>query len=360
MVDVPYIPPPPKIPSDSLEIPESIVSETVNAVNALGEPTLQSLGLGSWSPVGMVQQLTEFLHISLDIPWWGAICLLTVCLRVLMFPIFIKSQINAVNLHNIMPEMTRHQARFTEAKRSQDMMTMAMAHKDLVDFMKESKFSPFMMMYPMLQAPVFISVYWGLRGMANAPVESMKEGGMLWFTDLTLSDPTALLPVICSGLLLATMEVGADGVRTESMTTSVRWLMRGLPIVFIPIMINFPSAVLCYWVTSNVISLALVSILKIPGVKPFFKIPERIRHPKQLKSTTVKVPMFKGIKENWENAKIQERMRKKDAMDSNIFKQAASGPIPKTYINDPTGGKATKTKESPNTWKMPWSKNKSD
>merc|ERR1712096_107679 len=45
---------------------------------------------------------------------------------------------------------------------------------------------------PITQAPVFMSLFIGLRGMAVAPVASMKTGGMLWFTDLTV--PDASLP----------------------------------------------------------------------------------------------------------------------------------------------------------------------
>ena len=55
--------------------------------------------------------------------------------------------------------------------------------------------------------PIFISVFIGLRAMASLPIESMKTGGMFWFTDLTIPDPIYLLPVVTMGTLLATIEV---------------------------------------------------------------------------------------------------------------------------------------------------------
>lgn len=55
--------------------------------------------------------------------------------------------------------------------------------------------------------PVFISVFMGLRGMANVPIESLRTGGMLWFTDLTLADQYYLLPIITSATLYLTVEV---------------------------------------------------------------------------------------------------------------------------------------------------------
>lgn len=59
-----YIPPPPSLP----EAPQ--VQEILNA---LGEPTLASLGLANWTPSGLVQMALEALHVSADLPWWGAI-----------------------------------------------------------------------------------------------------------------------------------------------------------------------------------------------------------------------------------------------------------------------------------------------
>lgn len=59
----------------------------------------------------------------------------------------------------------------------------------------------------LLQAPVFISFFFALRGMANLPIESFKTGGMLWFTDLTVPDPFYILPLITSVSLFCTLEV---------------------------------------------------------------------------------------------------------------------------------------------------------
>ena len=39
----------------------------------MGEPSLKSLGLGGYTPVGLIQQCFEWLHIGCGIPWWGSI-----------------------------------------------------------------------------------------------------------------------------------------------------------------------------------------------------------------------------------------------------------------------------------------------
>jgi len=37
------------------------------------ESRLTELGLGANTPVGLIQNLLEFFHLELGMPWWGAI-----------------------------------------------------------------------------------------------------------------------------------------------------------------------------------------------------------------------------------------------------------------------------------------------
>lgn len=58
------------------------------------------------------------------------------------------------------------------------------------------------------QLPIFLSVFVGIRQMANLPVESMATGGIAWFTDLTIPDPYYALPLITMTTFFITIEVG--------------------------------------------------------------------------------------------------------------------------------------------------------
>lgn len=40
---------------------------------ATTESTLAELGLAGHTPVGLIQNLLEFMHLDLGLPWWGAI-----------------------------------------------------------------------------------------------------------------------------------------------------------------------------------------------------------------------------------------------------------------------------------------------
>lgn len=168
---------------------------------------LVSIGLGGYSPVGLVQTSLDYLH-QLGLPWWGAILVCTVVLRAALFPMVVKLQSNAARLNNIRPEMDRIMLRVKQHKEVGNTILAAQAMAEMMQLYQKNNCHPFkMMIMPFLQLPIFITFFMALRGMASAPVESMKYGGMLWFTDLTVPDPYFLLPVMGCLSFLAILEV---------------------------------------------------------------------------------------------------------------------------------------------------------
>lgn len=255
IVKTPQIPAIPSIP-DAPAIPE-----IANLAAAGVEPSFQSLGLGGWWPPGIIQSCLEFLHVSCGLPWWASIVIGTVCVRLLVSPLVIMSQRSAATMNNVMPEMQKIQLKVTDARMSGNILEVAQHTQDLQKFMKEKNINPLKSaVVPLAQAPIFLSIFMAIRQMVNAPVESLETGGILWFENLTLSDPYYALPIITSVTLLATIELGVDSGRLNaSNMQNMRYLFRAFPIVIFPFMMNFPAAMLCYWTTSNFLSLLQVS-----------------------------------------------------------------------------------------------------
>lgn len=190
-----YIPEPPAI------LDENIV------LNALGEPTLHSLGLGSNWPPGLIQQLLEVFHVDFGLEWFQAIILFTVALRLCLFPINVISQRSAVKMRKISPQMMHYQEKMSDAKATGNTLEVARATHELIEFMKINNFSPLKMFLPMIQLPFMLSTFIAIRGMARLPVESLTTGGALWFTDLTLADPFYLLPLAATASIIAVIHV---------------------------------------------------------------------------------------------------------------------------------------------------------
>lgn len=323
------IPEPPAIPDAALE--------ALNQLNALGEPTFASLGLGGWTPVGMVQQCMEYLHVTLGIDWWAAIVIGTLVIRICMFPLVIMSQRNAAKMHNYMPQMQFLQMKMSEARQTGDAINAARYGHEMMAFMKEKGLSPFKnMLVPMAQAPVFISFFMGLRQMANVPVESLTHGGLFWFQDLTLPDQYFLLPIITSTTLWLTIELGTDGAKLSSQNMQImKYVLRAIPVVIFPFTINFPGVILCYWVSSNFISLGQVAFLRIPKIRQYFKIEPMMKHKPEDLPTKPK-GFREGLKDSWTNVKITKELEERRRLDEIQFQRAGKGPIQKTYKYDPT------------------------
>ena len=49
-------------------------------------------------------------------------------------------------------------------------------------------------------------------------------------------------------------------------------VFRGMSLIMVPITMNFPTSLFCYWVTNNVFSLGQTLLLKVPAVKKSFGI----------------------------------------------------------------------------------------
>lgn len=316
------------------DAPEPVASTVAEVLPTTGEPSFESLGLGDYSPSGIMQQLLEMLHVNMGLPWWEAIGLLVITFRVAIFPLVIYVQRNAVNMTNNMPQMMVLQKKMSEAKKEGDELDVAIAAQELAAFMKEKKLNPVKQLaVTAIQAPIFISVFFGLKGMANAPVASMQDGGLWWFHDLTVSDPYYALPILACTTMYLTIKVGSDGAVMDNLGL-MRHFIKVLPLIAFPFMMNFQAAILCYWVTTNMVSLIQVGILRIPAVRAFFNIPTIIKPP--VKKQQKGEGFLKEVKESWTNIRQSHEVSHRTMLDQKQFMQAGKGPLIKTYKYNPS------------------------
>uniref|UniRef100_A0A2K5JCL2 Membrane insertase YidC/Oxa/ALB C-terminal domain-containing protein n=1 Tax=Colobus angolensis palliatus TaxID=336983 RepID=A0A2K5JCL2_COLAP len=258
-------------------VPEVASGETADVVQAAAEQSFAELGLGSYTPVGLIQNLLEFMHVDLGLPWWGAIAACTVFACCLIFPLIVMGQREAAKIHNHLPEIQKFSSRAREAKLA----------GDDTDFYKASS----------EMAPIFISFFIALREMANLPVVSLQTGGLWWFQDLTVSDPTYMLPLVVTATMWAVLELGAE---TGVQSSDLQWMrnvIRVMPLIALPVTMHFPTAVFMYWLSSNLFSLGQVSCLRIPAVRTVLKIPQRVVHDPD------KLPPREGFLESFKKAR---------------------------------------------------------
>ncbi|XP_056155930.1 mitochondrial inner membrane protein OXA1L isoform X2 [Lampris incognitus] len=331
------------VPADPTPVITSPITEQVaeappTAVEVLQgmvpETSLAELGLAQHTPVGLIQNLLEVMHVDLGLPWWGAIVVGTALARLAVFPVIVKGQREAAKLNNVLPEMTKLTNRMNEAKQSGNKYEFAKAYSDLSLFQKKHDVNPLRgFLVPLVQAPVFISFFIALRKMAYLPVPSLQTGGVLWFPDLTMADPFYILPFAVTGTMFFILELGAESGIDNPNLRAMKTVFRIMPFVILPLTINFPTAVFTYWLTSNCFSLGQVALLRHPLIRKKFRIPERITHPASA------LPENEGfivsMKKGWKNAQMAQQLQEREKRIKNQLDLAARGPLRQTFTHNP-------------------------
>src|ERR687893_207130 len=202
--------------------------------------------------VNILGTVLLYFHQTLGAPWWLSIVLLTVIVRSLLFPLTVKQVRSMRAMQDLKPHMDRVRAQFKDNPQRQQ--------EEMMKLYQERKVNPLGGCLPILvQMPIFIGIFYVIRqfggyslGGRTVPPQypSFHEGGILWFQNLSVADPTYLLPIISAATMLAATEITAKNIDPQQ-----RWLMRLLPIGFTIFLINFPAGLFVYWITSNLVTL---------------------------------------------------------------------------------------------------------
>ncbi len=181
------------------------------------------------------------LH-ALGAPWWLAIVMLTIVARTLLFPLTIKQVKSMRNMQELKPDIDAIRTEHKEDPRKRQ--------EELVKLYGERKVNPVGGCLPALvQLPIFLVLYYTIKEFET--LDSFRTGGLLWFQDLTATDPLYILPVLYVVTMMASQEISARHAAPEQ-----RKLMRFLPLVFGVVLAvgGFPAGLFVYWIASNSIS----------------------------------------------------------------------------------------------------------
>ena len=269
------------------------------------EESFADYGLGGHVyPHNWLQSGMEFIHNGLDIGWMPTIALITVALRILAIPTYIKMRQFNVRSHNHLPEQLEIQASMMNGNPIEKQRKKL----EMMEFLKEKGLNPLKpLLYSLPISAIFVSFFAALRGISEAKLPSFVNGGVLWFSDLTVADPYYVLPLLsCVSLHLlirfgaATAEVGA----AESIPLFKKILLWS-PFVFYPFAVFQPACMFIFWMTSNFFSLLLMFLFSNRTVRSFCGIPEQKRHSTAVLENMKKLKFTNII----ENAKKQAALR---------------------------------------------------
>ncbi|CAN0399200.1 unnamed protein product, partial [Hapterophycus canaliculatus] len=115
---------------------------------------------------------------------------------------------------------------------------------------------------PVLQLPLYVGFFLGLRRMADA-VPEFATGGTLWFQDLGAPDPYMVFPIVTGATMMAMAELGGEGMGAAGSSMKMKAGMRGMAFLAVPFTMNISTGVFVYWTTSNLYSILQTLAFKV-------------------------------------------------------------------------------------------------
>jgi len=190
----------------------------------------------------LLANLLEWFHGTAGLTWAWSIVALVVLVRVILVPVTVRQIHSMQNLQAHAPEMKELQQRWKHDRQRQN--------EELMRFYKENKINPASSCLPIvLQIPIFISLFYVLRGAEEALFTDGSSREFLGLVDITQDTLVGWGPVLLVVYVIS--QLTSSYFMTATMQKAQRILMLVLPIVFIPFILNFPSGLMIYWLTTN-------------------------------------------------------------------------------------------------------------
>jgi YidC/Oxa1 family membrane protein insertase len=223
-----------------------------------------------------------FIHEHAGLSWGLAIVGLTIVVRAVMVPLTVSQYRSMRKMQLLAPEMKAVKEKYKEDKQRQN--------EEMMKLYRENGVNPFASCLPLLlQMPVFISLFYMLRTdlkkhicgaslvshynalhqhalhhsavarVSGLPAKYIAgttcqavaphSAKFLFVPDIT-AKATGVVLVVLIALYVAS-QIVSTLLMSASAEPSQRWMMLGLPLVFVVFLINFPAGLLVYWITTN-------------------------------------------------------------------------------------------------------------
>lgn len=202
--------------------------------------------------------LLDQLHRLLN-NWGWSIVALVVLLKVAFYWLNAKAYASMAKMKAVNPRIMELRERLKDNPQQMQ--------QEMMRIYREEKVNPMGGCFPiMIQIPVFIALYWVLL----ASVEMRNAPWIGWIHDLSSPDPWYILPTIMG--LTTLLQTALNPAPPDPMQAKLMWFM---PLAFSVMFFFFPSGLVLYWITNNVLSIVQQAIINTRmGVPPKFHWPK--------------------------------------------------------------------------------------
>ena len=189
----------------------------------------------------VITVIYSFLH-GIGFPNYGvAIIIMTVLVKLILYPLTKKQIESTKAMMEIQPKMKAIQEKYKDDKQRLNM--------ELANLYKNEGVNPLAGCLPLIiQMPIMIGIFYGIR-------DFQYEGSasFLWMESISAPDPTYILPVLSAlTTFIASKQTmpatGAGGAQNKMM-------MYFMPLFIGYISLTFPAGLVLYWVVMNIMQI---------------------------------------------------------------------------------------------------------
>lgn len=179
-----------------------------------------------------------------------SIIVVTILIRLLIFPLVMKQQKSTVAMQKLRPEMTALQEKYKGKKDQADQQSM---QKEMMELYRAHNINPVAGCLPVLiQMPIIMAFYYAI-----GRTTEIAEHSFLWFS-LGQSDPYFILPVVAA----ITTFVQTRVTLTPDIQPQMKMVMNIMPVFILIAGVTLPSALALYWVIGNLFGIGQGLFLK--------------------------------------------------------------------------------------------------
>ncbi len=191
--------------------------------------------------------------------WGWAIVALVFLLKLAFYWLNAKAYASMAKMKAINPKIMEMRERLKDNPQQMQ--------QEMMRIYREEKVNPMGGCFPiMVQIPVFIALYWVLL----SSVEMRNAPWIGWIQDLSAPDPYFILPVVMT--LSTLLQTALNPAPPDPMQAKLMWFM---PLIFSVMFFFFPSGLVLYWITNNILSIAQQWVINTRmGVPPQFNLPK--------------------------------------------------------------------------------------
>lgn len=193
----------------------------------------------------------QWIYANVVANYGWAIVLMTIAIKVVLLPLTHKSYVSMQKMQELAPRIkairAKYKGKLRDKKGRPDIEQQRKMNEEVAALYRTEGVNPAGGCLPMLlQFPVLLGFY----SLLSHAIELRGAPWVLWIDDLSMHDPIYVLPIVMGAVQFLQQKMAPSG--GDAMQ---RKMMMAMPVVFTFLFMGFPSGLVLYWLTNNVLTL---------------------------------------------------------------------------------------------------------